>query len=96
MKIKRLIILFHNRDERHWGFRLIRCRDGGVCEGQISGGQSNILSALTHDGKDWVRDYVYVVKPMREGELFAMPYAGCSPGDIRAWTRKRSNWRLPT
>lgn len=83
--IKKIILILQSPNGRYYGFRYIRCEDGAVCEGQVSGNESNILYALTHNGKEWVHDYFYTTKTMPERELFAMPYAGCGPENIRKW-----------
>lgn len=95
MKIKRIILILQSHDGRHHGFRLIRCRDGRMVEAQISGGESNILTALTHNGVEFVRDYFWTTKKIREKELFTLPYAGCLPTDIRAWVAKEFRKRKP-
>jgi hypothetical protein len=84
-KIQRVITLLETRDGQYHGFYMTRCSDGAHIEAQTHGGESNILAALTYDGNDYVRDYLYYHKQITEKVLFALPYAGCSPDDIRAW-----------
>lgn len=83
--IKKIIVIMESPNGRHYGFRYIRCEDGARCEAQISGNQSNILSALTHDGSNWCGDYFYTIKRTPEREIFSLPNAGCKPDDIRKW-----------
>lgn len=94
-RINWIILLFETRDGRHFAFRMIRCRDGRMVEGKVSGGESNIKTALTHDGKEWRNDYFWTKKPMCESELFALPYAGCSPDEIRTWVAREFRKRQP-
>lgn len=84
-KIKRIIALLHTRNERYWGFRVTSVITGESCAAKISGGQSNIMTALTYDGNDWMRDYFLYKDQVTEKELFALTYAGCEPADIRKW-----------
>ena len=94
--IRIIILILHDRTERCYGFRFIRCADGAMVEGQTRGGESNILAALAqnHDskGSPWRDDYFYTHKQMKEKELFALPYAGSHPDDIYKWVQER----LPT
>jgi hypothetical protein len=82
--IKRIIVIFRSPDERNYGFRYVRCSDGRMVDGLITGGESNIMAALTRDHKKdvWRDDYFYTYSKMLERELFALPYAGCDPHDI--------------
>jgi hypothetical protein len=82
-----ILLILETRNGRYWGFRFTDCATGRTVSGQISGGESNILAALTHDGENWRRDVYRVNKTIPERELFALPYAGCVPDEIRAWTR---------
>lgn len=89
-----IILILHNRSERYYGFRFIRCSDGATVEGKISGGESNVRAALTqnHDvrqGPVWREDYFYTYKQIKEKEIFALPYAGCDPKEIYDWVQNQ-------
>jgi hypothetical protein len=86
--IKRIIIILESPNGRYYGFRFIRCRDGATCEARTNGGEGNILQGLANDGSKWFDDYFWTTKETREREIFALPYAGCSPEDIRKFVKK--------
>jgi hypothetical protein len=85
-RVERIIAHLHTRDHRYHGFALTRCSDGATIRAQISGGESNVRFGLTFDGHDWLRDYYWYEKQVRENELFVLPYAG-SGEDIRDWVK---------
>lgn len=87
-KIKKIITYLESPNGQFHGFRLTRCSDGAQVEAQTTGGASNIKSALTNDGTQWVQDYYSYTETLREKELFALPHAGCDPEDIRTWVKK--------
>ena len=90
--IRIIILILHDRSERYYGFRFIRCADGAVVEGQTRGGESNILAALAQHhnrkGTPCRDDYFYTYKQMKEKELFVLPYAGCDPAET-GWPLSR-------
>lgn len=94
-KIKRIIVMLRTKDHRYYGVRLIRCSDGKEIEFSISGNDSNILHALTFDGKEYERDYFYTYTEVRLGEISALPYGGSSPDDIRAYAKRQMAKRKP-
>ena len=87
MKIKRIICILHSRDKRYWGFTLTDCKTGKTVSGYTTGGECNVRTALTHDGEGWVYDYFLVRLQWKEKELFALPFVGCHPDDIRRWVK---------
>lgn len=87
-RIKRIFVILRTKDHRHYGFRLIRCRDGKEIECVTQGSDNNILAALTHDGTNYTRDYFYTYSEISFKELTKLPCAGCEPEQIRAWVRR--------
>lgn len=87
--INRILVILESRNGRHYGFRYIRCADGAVVEGHISGGESNLKAALLADSKGWHDDYFYTTKETKESVIFGLPYVGCHPDEIRAWVEKQ-------
>jgi hypothetical protein len=94
-KIQRILIVLETRSGRYYGFRCTDVASGRTVEAQITGGESNILSALTNDGQNWRTDVYRETLQVTEKHLFALPHAGCQPGEIRQWFEQAMSKELP-
>lgn len=99
MKLHSTLEIINSKRDRfgnvQYAFRFVDHATGKTAEGKISGGESNIYGMRMgwSKPKEWDRGIQIFYIEMRERDFNALTkdweYAGCSPDDLRDWTRKK-------
>jgi hypothetical protein len=90
--IRAILDIINSKQDRagncYWAFRYTRTSDGRQAIGKISGGESNIYTAVWQKLHNGGHDFHYTRheydKRRFDAETSGWIYAGCSPEDIAA------------